>query len=249
MMKRSILFVLIFCVAVPFSEAQLWKMKKWEVMAGLGPSVFFGDIGGFSQTKNILGFKDISFLQTRFNIGGTIKYRITRDINARISMTYGMLHATDSRGSNIKRGYDARTSIFEPALIGEYSFIKNKTEGSYLFLKGKSRSVSGFFTSLDFYAFTGIGGVNYKVKGNDPLIQRGMRSGGFSAVIPAGLGSTFIYSPNLNFGVEIGGRYSFTDYLDGFSPQQSKANDVYYFLNFAVTYKLKTGPNGLPSFR
>jgi hypothetical protein len=87
------------------------------------------------------------------------------------------------------------------------------------------------------------------VKGNDALIEHGMETGGFSAVIPAGLGATLIFSPNINFGLEVGGRYAFTDYLDGYTSQFSKANDVYYLLNFTVTYKLKTGPKGLPSFR
>jgi hypothetical protein len=68
--------------------------------------------------------------------------------------------------------------------------------------------------------------------------------------VPGGVGTTLIYNPNLNFGLEFGGRYAFSDFLDGYSsPQFSKANDVYYFLNFTLTYKLKTGPRGWPSFR
>ena len=61
--------------------------------------------------------------------------------------------------------------------------------------------------------------------------------------------ATLIYSPNINFGIELAGRYSFSDYLDGYTSQYSSSNDVYYFLNFTITYKLKTGPKGLPSFR
>jgi hypothetical protein len=248
-MKRCILVILILCFAVPFSHAQLWKMRRWEAAIGAGPSFFFGDIGGFSQSKNILGLRDLTYLQTRFDVNGNLKFRITRDINIRLSMTYALLRANDERGSNESRGYDATTSIFEPAVIGEYYFIKNKAENSYLFIKGKQRFIFELLQSLDFYAFAGFGGVSYSVKGNDALITHGMETGGFSLVIPAGLGTTLIYSPNLNFGVEIGGRYTFTDYLDGYTSQYSKANDVYYFLNFTVTYKLKTGPTGLPSFR
>jgi len=62
-----------------------------------GPSFFFGDIGGFSRTKNFLGFRDMTYLQTRFNINANLKYRLGRFANARLSMTYGMLHATDVR--------------------------------------------------------------------------------------------------------------------------------------------------------
>ncbi len=169
---------------------------------------------------------------------------------SRLSMTYGLLHATDVRGSNEGREYEASTTIFEPALIGEYYFIKNRAENSYLFLKGKGRFLWTLLKSLDFYGFAGVGGVSYSVKGNDALVERRIcRPADFDLVIPGGIGATLIYSPNINFGVELGGRYAFTDYLDGYTSQYSKANDVYYFLNFTVTYKLKTGPRGLPSFR
>ena len=85
---------------------------------------------------------------------------------------------------------------------------------------------------------------------NDYLNSKNQKSSGFTGVVPAGIGATLIYTPNLNFGVELGGRYTLTDYIDGYhSEQYSKANDVYYLLNFTVTYKLKTSPKGLPSFR
>jgi hypothetical protein len=248
-MKRYILIILLFCLIVPLSEAQLWKMKRYEAVAGLGPTLFFGDIGGFSKTKNILGIRDMSFLQTRFDLNLNLKYRITQDINARLSLTYGFLHATDARGSNEARGFEASISIFEPALMGEYYFIKNRAENSYLFTKGRGDGLGGFFRSLDFYVFTGIGGLSYSIRGNDKLVNQGIDPGGFTTVIPVGLGTTMIFSPDFNFGVEIGGRYSFSDNLDGYTSQYSSSNDVYYFFNFTVTYKLKTGPNGLPSFR
>jgi len=228
-------------------------MKRYEATGGLGPTFLFGDIGGFSPKENILGIRDLNFLQTRYNLNLSLKYRITQDINIRVRVSYGMLHASDTRGSNEDRGFDAAISIIEPVVVGEYYFIKNKAESSWLFNKGKDRGIFGFFKSLDFYAFTGIGGLSYSVKPNDKLeaieVTKGIKTGGFTAVIPVGIGSSLIFSPNINFGVEFAGRYSFTDYLDGYTSQYSSSNDVYYFLNFYVTYKLKTGANGLPSFR
>lgn len=249
-MKRSILVLLIILLATPLSHSQLWKRRRWEAMAGAGPSFFFGDIGGYSQSKNILGFKDLTYLQTRFDINGSLKYRFTRYLNGRVSMSYAMFHATDVRGSNEGREMEATTSLFEPALICEYYFIKNYSENSWLFTRRKKAFIWNLLKSLDFYAFAGIGGAAYAVSGNDELISRGMKDSGFTAVVPAGLGTTLIYTPNLNLGLEVGGRYAFTDYLDGYhNPQYSKANDVYYFLNLTITYKLKTGRNGLPRFR
>jgi hypothetical protein len=248
-MKRSILTLLLFSFIVSITSAQIWTLKRWEATAAIGPSFFFGDIGGYSQTKNVLGLKDITFKQTRFDFNANLKYRLNQYLNVRLSLTSGILHATDIRGSNENRGFEATTLIIEPALIGEFYFIKNKAENSYLFTKGDNPDLNGFLKSLDFYVFSGIGGCGYSVKGNAALEKHGFNPGGFTAVIPVGLGSTLIYSPNFNFGVELSYRYSFSDNLDGYTSQYSRSNDVYYFLNFTITYKLKTGANGLPSFR
>jgi hypothetical protein len=252
-MNRSVSVFLVFFISFVFSgslaNAQIWKAKRYEAVAGIGPSFFFGDIGGYSQGENILGIRDLSFKQTRFNINLNLKYRITRDLNARLSLTYGLLRATDERGSNIDRQMEASISIIEPAILGEFYFIKNKAENSYLFNKGRGNRFSGIIKSLDFYVFSGFGVVNYHVKANELLAAKGMDPVGFAPVIPIGLGSTLIYSPDFNFGLEVGGRYTFTDSLDNYTSQYSSSNDVYYFLNFTFTYKLKSGENGWPSFR
>ncbi|MGA1978226.1 MAG: hypothetical protein ABSG89_10280 [Bacteroidales bacterium] len=249
-MRRPILVILILCFAIPVSNAQLWMQRRWEVEGGIGPSFFFGDIGGYSRSKDILGFRDLNFLQTRFDVNGSLRFRITREINVRLSLSGGMFSASDSRGSNEDRKFAVSTTFFEPVVIGEYYFIKNYAESNYLFIKQKGGFSLNLFKSLDFYCFTGFGGLSYHVDGNAALAQHGYVKGGFTGVIPVGLGATLIYTPNINFGIEIGGRYPFTDYLDGYTSQYSTSNDVYYFLNFTVTYKLKSGRHGgFPSFR
>jgi hypothetical protein len=249
LMKRLILIILLFGFIVPLSEAQLWKLKRVELSGALGISTFFGDVGGYSHGENNLGFKDITLLQTRYNINLSAKYRITQVINARVSLSYGLLHATDERGSNPVRGYEASTTIFEPALIGEYYFVKNRAETSYLFNKGRGRRMIGLIRSLDFYAFTGIGGLSYSIVPNEKLANHGLDAKGFTAVVPLGLGGTVSAYPNLKFGLELGFRYALSDNLDGYTSQYSSANDVYYFFNLTVTYRLKIRKNILPSFR
>jgi hypothetical protein len=246
-MKRSFLVVILLCFAVQLTDGQLWKMRRWEAEFGIGPSFSFPDVGGYTSGENFLGFKDLSYKQTRFDINGSLRYRLSRTFNTRLSLTYAMLHSTDERGSNEGRQFESTTSIFEPAFMVEYYIIKNKYENSYLFLKGKG--LWALLSSLDFYAFAGIGGAAYSVNGNDALEGRDLTNSGFTAVIPGGIGATLVYTPNVNFGVELGGRYTFSDYIDGYTSQYSKHNDVYYLLNFTVTYKLKTSPKGLPSFR
>jgi hypothetical protein len=230
------------------ANAQLWKLRRYEVTAGIGTTQFFGDIGGFSRGENLLGIKDFTFRHTRMNLSTAIKYRIVDDVSVRLNLAFGYFHSTDVRGSNEDRGFESRTLFFEPSLLGEYYFIKNKGENSFLLMKGKGNGIQSFFSMLDFYAFAGLGGLSYKVKPNQLMAPSATKTSGFSAVIPAGVGVNMIYSSYFNFGLELGGRYSFSDIIDGYTSIYSKSNDVYYFLNFTFTYKIKTGKNGLPSF-
>ena len=247
-MKRILILLVLFTFIIHHGEAQLWKQRRYEAVVGLGPTQFFGDVGGFSKTKNILGFKDFSFRQTRFDINGSLKYRIIDNVSARLSFTYGFLHGTDLRGSNETRSYESKTSFFEPAIIGEYYFIRSKSENSFNFSKGRGSSGMSFFEAIDLYAFTGIGGISFRVKGNEELIDRGMVNSGFSGVIPLGIGANMLINRDFNIGIEIGGRYCFSDYLDGFTSQFSSSKDVYYVVNITCTYKILVGRNGLPAF-
>jgi hypothetical protein len=246
-MKRVFVLLIIGLVTWQISSSQdLWKRKRLEVVAGLGTTQYFGDIGGFTPSKNLIGLKDISFRQTRFNLNTQVKYRIIREVSAKVSLTYGIFHATDVRGSNEGREMEATTSFFEPALIGEYYFIKSKNDNSYLASKGRKIPFKSVFSYLDVYAFTGVGGLGFSVKGNPELVSRGMVDGGFTAVIPVGVGTNVLFRPDFDLGIELGGRYAFSDYLDGYTSQYSKSNDVYYFLNFTFTYRIPTKSNGIP---
>jgi hypothetical protein len=62
------------------------------------------------------------------------------------------------------------------------------------------------------------------------------------------LGVNLLFKPDYNLGLELGGRYAFSDYLDGYTSQFSSSNDVYYFLNVTFTYKIRTNAKGVPSF-
>lgn len=251
-MRRFILFSLVIFLCAPYSGAQLWKMKRYEVTAGIGNSQFYGDVGGFTIGKNALGLKDLTLRQTRFNVNGSFRYFFTDNLAARLNLSYIMLHATDERGSNQDRRYEAVTSIFEPSLIGEYYFVRNRERNSFLFqtYRGRSRNrVRDFFRSVDIYALTGFGGAGFIVNPNDALEARGLPTSGFAAIIPLGLGAKLAFDPNILFGIELSGRYAFSDYLDGYTSQWSARNDVYHTFSVTFNYRIKTARNGLPSFR
>ena len=240
-MRKFLMIIVSFFFLSSIANAQLWKLRRYELTTGIGPTQFFGDIGGFSKNKNLLGFKDFTFRQTRLNINTSFKYRILDNVAARINLALGYFRSTDARGSNENRGFESRTLFFERALIGEYYFIKNKGENSYLAMKGlKDSPHRSLFTMLDFYAFTGFGGLSYDIKPNDKLAPMVSKKSGVTAIIPVGVGVNIIYSGNFNFGLELGGRFTFSDNIEGYTSQYSKSNDNYIFLNFTLTYKIKT---------
>jgi len=251
-MRRFILFSLVIFLCAPYSGAQLWKMKRYEVTAGIGTSQFYGDVGGFTIGENAWGLKDLTLKQTRFNVNGAFRYFFTDNLAARLNLSYLMMHATDERGSNEGRRYESVMSLFEPSLIGEYYFVRNRERNSFLFqtYRGRSRNrVRDFFRSIDVYALTGVGGAGFIINPNDALEARGLQTRGFTAIIPLGLGAKLAFDPNILFGIELTGRYAFSDYLDGYTSQWSSRNDVYHTFSVTFNYRIKTARNGLPAFR
>jgi hypothetical protein len=250
---------MVVLLTAPFVSGQLWKMKRYEATAAVGTSQFYGDIGGFTIGENALGIRDITFRQTRFSVNASFRYFITDNIAGRFSFTWALTHADDIRGSNDEnRLFETSSFIYEPALLGEYYFVRNRERNSFLFQTYSYRRANrmrDFLRSIDVYTFTGIGGAGYNVfYGNDNIQQRwasdpSLRRSGFTAVIPLGIGAKLAFDPNLLLGLELAGRYAFSDFLDGYTSQWSKRNDVYHTFSITVNYRIKTARNGLPSFR
>ena len=247
-MKKLLIISIALVIFSITLDAQLWKLRRYEVSAAIGTTQFYGDIGGFSKGDNLLGLKDISFKQTGLNLTTSFKYRILHNVSIRASIASGYFHSTDVRGSNEKRGFESRTIFIEPSLSGEYYFIKNKSDNSFLAMRGDRSAFQSIISSLDVYGFAGFGGLSFKVKPNDILTPKATATKGFIPVIPIGVGVNVFFSSYISFGAELSGRFTFSDDIDGYSSVNSKSNDLYQFLNFTFTYKIKTGENGLPSF-
>jgi hypothetical protein len=247
-MKKLILSSAIFIIVLACTNAQLWKLRRYEISAAIGTTQLYGDIGGYSKGENALGFKDISISQTRFNFVAGFRYRVAEKITLRLNLGFGSFYSSDATGSNESRGFKSTTTFFEPAFLGEYYFVKNKSENSYLIMNKGKGGFQKILSKLDVYAFTGFGGLSFKVHPNDPLAAMGQKTRGFTPVIPLGVGVTLNYSSYIKFGVELSSRFTFSDYVDGYTSAYSKANDLYHFISFTFTYKLKTGMNGWPTF-
>jgi hypothetical protein len=237
-MKKSIFTLVLLIIFSTFSHAQFWKIRRWECGGGLGTTNLYGDLGGYSKGKNLLGIKDFSLSNTRFNLNLNGKYRILNNFSGRVDFTYGRLHSTDAKGVNIERGFESSTNILEFSMLAEFYFIKNKAENSFLSQKGKMPFRS-MLSLIDCYSFTGFGITSFNVTPNAAMMAQASTLKDTAPVIPLGVGVSFNFSPELNFNAEASFRYALSDYLDGYTSVYSKSNDVYALFHVGVIYKIK----------
>ena len=247
-MKKALLIVKAIIFLSLNVNGQLWKLTRYELSAAAGTTQFFGDIGGYPNDRNTLGLRDFSFHQTGLNLNASMRDRLTRDVAVRLNLTGGFFHSTDAAGSKTTRGFESTTTFFESAVIGEYYFIKNKKEDSYLFLKGKRETLTSRDPSVDVYLLAGIGGLFYNVSPNTMLAPHATATNGFTAIVPLGLGVKYIFTHRVVLGFEFGARLTFSDNIDGYTSTGFNHNDIYQFYNLTFTYRLKTSRKQLTSF-
>ena len=68
-------------------------------------------------------------------------------------------------------------------------------------------------------------------------------------MIPVGIGLKFGLNTSWSIGFDMGGRFTTSDYIDGYTSEYSKSKDVYIFGVINMVYKIETGSNGLPVFK
>jgi hypothetical protein len=210
----SIILSLVFAT----SMAQFHKKKgpQFEVNGGVGVTPVFADIGNLSLGPAITtGFR----------------YRLGDHSSLKLNVHSSIFLGDDLGTDNNDRGLDYMTIIVEPALQYEYTFFKEK----------KSSNRKGKMTmrpKVRPYIFAGGGGVYFmpEVSGED-LSEVTTDYSKFSIVMVGGAGFLHHFQSHWLWGVELGGRYLMTDYLDGFSPESSKSSDMYNFVTINLVYR------------
>lgn len=238
-MRKSLVIFVAFILLSSSGNAQLWSLRRLELSAATGTTHFFSDIGRFDKSLNYGGMRDVSMANMGLNLAGSVRYRFTKDIAARVNLNYGYLHASDIHGSELKRGFDSYTVFFESALIGEIYVLKNFRENAYLFLNRKRSAPYPLVSYIDLYVLTGIGAFSWDVTPNPALAFHVRNSSGMTAVIPVGIGIARQFSGKFKGGAELSARYALKDDLEGFIVKNT-GNDAAYFLNVVLTWRLKT---------
>ena len=247
-MKKILFFIVALAVAgTAVTNGQAWKMRRYELIAGIGTANYFGDIGGYSKGENVLGIKDLSISRTRPSIYLGARYKIYEVLAVKLNFIFGFISGSDEGKQNDTRNFEFSATIFEPSVQVEYAFLKEKESRSYLMMKGSG--VRPFNSSISAYVFLGLGGGFFSPKAKENLENYEFDYSKATLVVPMGLGVKYGLTPNWSIGFDLGGRLTTTDYLDGYTSSYSKSNDVYYFGVINFVYKMKTTRTGWPEFR
>lgn len=238
-MLKALLPLLLVLFTGFSASAQSWRSMTWEVHLGIGSAKYFGDIGGTPHENNWYGIRDLDILRTRPSAVGGIRYNYNRYLSFNGTAVLGWLSGSDAGGKNHSRDYIFNTVIFEPTARLEFFPLRDLQIASGVDSRGLVRN----YVTLSAYVFGGAGAVLYHVNPNENLRVRQERDNisysPLTMVIPAGIGVKIGIRNFIDVGFEIGGRYSFNDYLDGFTSPTSTANDIYYISSFVLVYRIR----------
>ena len=250
-MNRHLPVLLLVMLVFTFpSFGQKWKLTRYEAHFGIGTANVFGDIGGAPTQNNMLGLKDFRFKDTGLSFYAGARYKLKANMAIKLNLIYGLARGTDAGSKNLEREISYHASFFEPSVQYEYYFIGDYDRNNATFLYSRRGMINDYRT-VTAYAFVGAGGVLSSPKvtfnGRPPIQGEYVKNGSvFSPVIPLGLGVKYAIDRYWSIGFEVGRRFTFTDYIDGFSTNWSSNNDTYYFGVFHAIYKLETDRYGVP---
>ncbi|MDR1866115.1 MAG: DUF6089 family protein [Bacteroidales bacterium] len=212
------------------ANAQNKRDKTYELHFGVGAVNVFGDVGG--------GFRQLQLSHTRpvAHLGG--RYEFNEYFSGKINLFVGQ-----TAGSNENTVHETRfvSSLYE--LSGQIEWTLANIKGSVGSMLAKRKGISGSQLTTCPYLFAGMG-FAYAEPALEPPYSSFLESesgrttvdqtGGF--VLPIGVGIRTDLSFNWALGLELGGRFTTSDYLDGLGVQSS-SDDVYFFTTLHLIYK------------
>jgi hypothetical protein len=216
-MKR-ILFVLVAIHFFNGAHAQPRFIQWYEAHTGLGGIAMFGDIGS-------MGLGPVTHLGLR--------YRQNRYLAINLSVETGMVSGSDAGTRNENRDYSYRTILAEPSVRAELYFFSTRAQAI------TRRGLLIDQPKFSAYVFVGLGFTWYNPKPGGAFITAFNDEIPRTAItMPIGLAANYPVGKKITLGVELGVRYLNTDYIDGYTSQNSAANDLYYLASFNLSYRL-----------
>jgi len=239
LLTSAITFILLTALSSGL-HGQTWRTMPWEFQAGIGSANYFGDIGGSAAENNWYGLRDINIIRSRLTGTAGARYNHNQYLSFSGHLSLGWLSGDDAGGPNDGRGYVFNTLFMEPMGRVEFFPLRDLQIGEGLDRRGMVRNYATFST----YIWTGFGTIVYGVIPNDALKARRERDniehGFITGVLPFGVGAKIGIMNVIDLGIELGGRWSFNDYLDGFTSPTATSNDIYYLTTINIVYRLKS---------
>lgn len=198
MKVRTPLFVLIVLAASLSSRAQYL-----EGGVIIGAANYMGDISDqrfHPQETNLL-------------MGFVARYLFTTRLAARASVIRGALSGNDANSLSPQtrlRNLHFRTAVFEFSAVGEYNLSDYN-------IRDHKTSVPYLFAGISLLHFNPQAQMHGKWYDLQPLHTEDDRYNRTILALPFGVGVKFNLTYKVNFGVEIGARKTFSDYLDDVS--------------------------------
>lgn len=250
-MKKLVFLITLCGLFISSVDAQRWKLRRYEGIIGIGSTNIFGDIGGTADASNLLGLKDIRIAETRPSFYAGIRYKVEEDMALKLNIIYGIGTGKDEGSRNEHRELSYSTNLIETSIQYEYYFLKEdrRLKSAAVFNR---RGMINNYAKIAMYAFGGLGGIYFNPKLDGPPQQINADYhivdgySKFNLSLPIGLGLKYTIDDKISIGFELGGRYTLSDYVEGFSTEFSKNNDVYYFSNVTFIYKARTDRRGRP---
>ena len=248
MRRISLLILATLCISSTI-YSQRWKLKRYEAVIGVGTTNIFSDLGG-RVDASMFFIEDITFRDTRPSIYTGARYKINQKLSTKLALIYGYGKTEDFEGSrNEGRQFLAKTHLIE--LSGHFEFyLIQETKRYRSAAMYNRRGMLNNYSTISAYIFGGIGLTKYwttlerEPRPTDTYDDRDK----FIPSFPLGVGLKYILSDKWMIGYEIGGRYTFCDFIDGVTTPYSKHNDIYWISTFNLNYRIKTSRRGLPLF-
>lgn len=217
---------------------------KWELGIGIGTANAITDIASrqFQTQPGILdiyprGMMPSASVFARYHTGGI--WAVKGNLNT------SMLRANDKWSPDINvvnRGKSFTNILFEGSVHGELYMPRNYNQ--------PKRDIRQNY--MDTYIFSGMAIFyhNPQLSGeaiddyDEALMNLSNSHGGIQFALPVGAGMKWNINNLWHMGLEFNFRYTFFDYLDGFTRPYSSQNDYYFTtkLNIGFIAKSKTRP-------
>lgn len=245
MIKWLSLLIIVTVSSVNFTWSQVWRKTPIEVFAGLSGLHYFGDIGGSASATNLLGLNDINFSAIRPGLIVGVRYRIAKPFQVKAYYSTGLISQTDIGSINETRNLAFSTYTNEVSVLAEYYLLPESDENYFYSIMQVRGGLRHFKRPWSVYVSLGAGALHYSVTAKNDLITHARFIGNkhYTMVIPGGIGVKYAIYPRISIGAELGAKYTFSDYIDGFTSIYSQHNDIFYSFvikaNFKLNYQAK----------